>query len=452
MTNTPSDSDIEHMKLAVEISRKSISEEGRHSPFVGAVIVKDGQVVATAYRSEIATGDHAEFTVLEKKLRDQSVAGATVYATLEPCIKRGPNKVPCAERLIERKVARVFVGMLDPNPDICGFGVRSLREAGIDVQLFRQDLADQVEEMNRDFIREQQKKNQIAAQTIESSVNPASNELNKTLARRALQCFPTDVIDRFFREIQTSSIRVEDVDFLTTGYEIFNSNFMRFTVGESRTLFETFLNGLGEVLAQSPSFFRASIETTRYLMRPGVGDDPTSHDRLHSFYTRAGTIHLSWGVFIEHIRNTWPELIVELLASQNTTGSGAQLPRDSVEPVVNVSCAIAFNESGQSIPVLAISLLNRSDRSVYVTSFWLATNDNQDLFCPNDATTLRPQQKTEVKPGDKTMFAISQKTLLDQGRPATDYLHARVVDALGKSYLSDTSKLQSCIVDILRRG
>ncbi len=142
------------MKEAIEQARLCVGEDGRCHPKVGAVVVKDGVVVAKAYRGELADGEHAEFTALEKKIADDSVVGATVYATLEPCTSRNHPKVPCAKRLVERKVARVVIGMLDPNPDICGKGYLLLREANIGVGLFDDDLKAEIEELNRDFMRQ----------------------------------------------------------------------------------------------------------------------------------------------------------------------------------------------------------------------------------------------------------------------------------------------------------
>ena len=61
-------------------------------------------------------------------------------------------------RLAERKVARVFIGMLDPNPDIRGMGQMLLSKADIETQFFPRDLMKEVEELNREFHQEQQQK------------------------------------------------------------------------------------------------------------------------------------------------------------------------------------------------------------------------------------------------------------------------------------------------------
>ena len=152
-TEQPVTDDYKFSKLALDEARKSVAEDGdRPHPMVGAVVVKNGEVLGVAHRGE-APGNHAEFTAHEKKLADSAVAGATVYTTLEPCTTRNHPKVPCADRLVERRVARVVIGMLDPDERITGRGVQRLRDGDIRIDFFPHDLMKEVEELNRDFTR-----------------------------------------------------------------------------------------------------------------------------------------------------------------------------------------------------------------------------------------------------------------------------------------------------------
>lgn len=143
--------------MAIEEARRSVSEDSRPHPKVGAVVVKNGSILSKAHRGENPKS-HAEYIALDVKMPDDTIAGATVYTTLEPCTSRKHPKIPCAQRLVDRKVARVVIGILDPNPDIRGLGEQLLSEAGIETQLFPRDLKVQVEEMNREFIRAQKQK------------------------------------------------------------------------------------------------------------------------------------------------------------------------------------------------------------------------------------------------------------------------------------------------------
>lgn len=148
----------EYMRLAIQEARRSRGEEGRVYPHVGAVVVRDGQVLGSACRGDQDPREHAEFGVLEKKLPHETLAGCTVYTTLEPCTTRGRTKVTCADRIIERRVSRVVIGMLDPDQRITGKGILKLRRAGIAVDLFPQALMAELEEMNRDFTRDREKR------------------------------------------------------------------------------------------------------------------------------------------------------------------------------------------------------------------------------------------------------------------------------------------------------
>ena len=146
--------EIEYMRLAIHEAKRSRPEDDKTHPYVGAVVVCGNQVLASACRGDSAPGDHAEYGALEKKLPTDTLAGCTVYTTLEPCTTRNHPKVPCADRLIQRRVGRVVIGALDPDQRITGQGVLRLRRAGIAVDLFPPDLMAEVEELNRDYIRD----------------------------------------------------------------------------------------------------------------------------------------------------------------------------------------------------------------------------------------------------------------------------------------------------------
>jgi pyrimidine deaminase RibD-like protein len=144
--------DRKFCEMAVAEARKSIAEDdGELHPYVGAVVVRYGDVLATGYRGETGHGRHAEFCAL-KKINDDvdnvDLSGCTVYTTLEPCSKRtSPNKTACATRLINAKAVRVVYGT--PDKDESVYGHVSLLEADIDVRLFPRDLIQAIVALNK---------------------------------------------------------------------------------------------------------------------------------------------------------------------------------------------------------------------------------------------------------------------------------------------------------------
>ena len=139
--------DREFCELAIAEARKSSAEDdGKPHPYVGVVIVREGQILATGYRGESGSGDHGEYCAL-KKLNGADVQGATVYTTLEPCSARNPPKKSCTERLIDCKVARVVSGSADKDESV--YGHSTLVEAGIEIGFFPHDLMQELLVLNK---------------------------------------------------------------------------------------------------------------------------------------------------------------------------------------------------------------------------------------------------------------------------------------------------------------
>lgn len=138
--------------LAIDEAAKSIAEDAALHPLVGAVATFGTSLLGVAHRGEIL-GHHAEENLVEKlKQSGRTLVNATVYTTLEPCVQRGTH-TPCAQLLVEGRPRKVVIGMLDPNPDICGKGVLVLQEAGIQVRYFNDHESGRVKELNAKFIR-----------------------------------------------------------------------------------------------------------------------------------------------------------------------------------------------------------------------------------------------------------------------------------------------------------
>lgn len=99
------------------------------NPFVGAVIVKNGEVIGEGW-TQVYGGDHAEIQALKKA--GAKAASADMYVSLEPCSHQGKTP-PCTKAIIKAGIKRVFVGILDSNPLVNGRGVKQLRDKGIEV-------------------------------------------------------------------------------------------------------------------------------------------------------------------------------------------------------------------------------------------------------------------------------------------------------------------------------
>ncbi len=114
------------MRRALALARRGVGRTAPN-PAVGCVIVRDDAMVGEGWHRKAGT-PHAEIHALAAA--GARAKNADVYVTLEPCAHFGKTP-PCAEALVEAGVARVFAGMVDPNPRVSGRGLERLRAAGI---------------------------------------------------------------------------------------------------------------------------------------------------------------------------------------------------------------------------------------------------------------------------------------------------------------------------------
>ncbi len=117
------------MRLAYAEARRGRGRT-RPNPMVGAVLVKDGALLATGYHKRAGLA-HAEVDAIAKLDRAET-QGAELYVTLEPCDHVGRTG-PCTEAILAAGITKVFVGAKDPNPIVDGRGIDKLRRAGVEV-------------------------------------------------------------------------------------------------------------------------------------------------------------------------------------------------------------------------------------------------------------------------------------------------------------------------------
>lgn len=131
------------MRMALTEAKKGANKTYRN-PLVGAVIVKNKQVIASGYHQEYG-GPHAEINAFKQLNNPEDCRQGTLFVTLEPCSHYGKTP-PCVEEIIKMGICKVVIGELDANPLVAGKGVAILLNAGIEVEVGV--LEQEVKEMN----------------------------------------------------------------------------------------------------------------------------------------------------------------------------------------------------------------------------------------------------------------------------------------------------------------
>ncbi len=133
------------MQRCIELARRALGRT-TPNPLVGSVIVQDGEIVGEGFHPG-AGHPHAEVFALRDA--GEKARGATIYVSLEPCNHYGRTP-PCSEALVAAGVAKVVVGMVDPDPRVSGGGIERLRAAGIEVVVGVEE--DACRQLNEAFI------------------------------------------------------------------------------------------------------------------------------------------------------------------------------------------------------------------------------------------------------------------------------------------------------------
>lgn len=149
MTAQLTETDRTHLRRALELA-----EGGRGgvspNPLVGAVIVRDGDVIGEGFHAELG-GLHAERAAFEDcRRRGEDPGGATMYVTLEPCAHEG-RQPPCVEAILEAGIARVVIASDDPSEKASGRGPGMLRDGGVKVDFAAGEEATAARLLNQPF-------------------------------------------------------------------------------------------------------------------------------------------------------------------------------------------------------------------------------------------------------------------------------------------------------------
>src|SRR5688500_3790325 len=122
------DLDAWHMARALELAARG---EGHvePNPMVGCIIARGAEIIGQGWHRQFG-GPHAEVEALA--IAGPRAAGATLYATLEPCCHHGKTP-PCVEAILAAGIRRVVVAQSDPFPAVAGGGLQQLRQAGVEM-------------------------------------------------------------------------------------------------------------------------------------------------------------------------------------------------------------------------------------------------------------------------------------------------------------------------------
>ncbi len=206
----------------------NLAEKGKGSvnpnPLVGSVIVKNGKIIGEGYHEKFGSA-HAEVNAFNHATEDPE--GADMYVTLEPCSHYGKTP-PCALKIIEKKVKRVFISQLDPNPLVSGKGVKLLKDAGIEV--FVGINEEESKKQNEIFLKYKKKKKPFVAlkyaMTLDGKIATRSKD-SKWITNEKSRAFVHDLRNEYQAILVGANTILADDPMLTTRRDVPSRNPIR---------------------------------------------------------------------------------------------------------------------------------------------------------------------------------------------------------------------------------
>jgi len=186
------------MKLAIEAMKKSVDELNKDAPNprVGAVLVFPDGTYETAYnRGEFREGDHAEYTLLDKKHRTKDLSDCWLFATLEPCGPKARNfpKQCCAKRIGNVRIKKIWYGVQELKSKAKGGKKLLEEEFKAEVLPFDQNLHKEILAYNKDFKIWVEEENRKKNKAIEIVSGPLQKAIKNTdinfLSKEALELY-----------------------------------------------------------------------------------------------------------------------------------------------------------------------------------------------------------------------------------------------------------------------
>lgn len=188
----------ELMELAIDAMKGTVYEPRKDKipPYVGASLLMPDGTIETACRGEYRDGDHAEYTLIERKKHKVKLDGSILFTTLEPCApgSRDESKFSCADRIIKARIKEVYVGIEDPDPLVSHKGIIHLQNNGVIIHMFPQDLQKIIREVNKDFLEHALKRKEDA---IANKQKPEDNSIEWPNEKISIQDLSKEALELY---------------------------------------------------------------------------------------------------------------------------------------------------------------------------------------------------------------------------------------------------------------